>query len=68
MQPFFEPLMGPHWEFILASYVITTAVLGGLIAWLVIDAREQNRLLEILDPDGRRSGVDRSGKTERDVT
>jgi heme exporter protein D len=37
--------LGPHASFIWLSYAIVTAVVGGLIAWLVLDGREQERRL-----------------------
>jgi heme exporter protein D len=37
--------LGPHASFIWLSYAIVTVVVGGLIAWLVLDGREQERRL-----------------------
>ncbi|HEX5997844.1 MAG TPA: heme exporter protein CcmD [Hyphomicrobiaceae bacterium] len=52
------PDLGPHAAYILACYAITALVLAGLVAWLVLDGRHQQRLLDALDARGvrRRSG------------
>jgi heme exporter protein D len=49
---------GPHAGFIWASYAIVAVVLSLLVAWLVIDGRRQQRLLDELEARGvrRRSG------------
>ena len=43
------PDLGPHAAFIWASYALMALVLGGLIAWLIIDGRRQAALLAALD-------------------
>jgi heme exporter protein D len=50
--------LGPHAAFIWTAYAITFVVVGGLIAWLVIDGRVQQRRLDDLAARGvtRRSG------------
>jgi heme exporter protein D len=50
--------LGPHAAYIWASYAIVAVVLAGLAAWLVVDGRHQQRLLDELDARGvkRRSG------------
>lgn len=48
-----EALIGPHWEFITASYVAAILVIGGLIAWVLIDGREQRQLLDLAEPQDR---------------
>jgi heme exporter protein D len=37
--------LGPHASFILSAYGVVVLVIGALIAWLVIDGREQERRL-----------------------
>ncbi len=37
--------LGPHASFIWAAYGIVTVVIGAMIAWLVLDGREQERRL-----------------------
>jgi heme exporter protein D len=37
--------LGPHASFILSAYGVVVLVIGALIAWLVIDGREQDRRL-----------------------
>jgi heme exporter protein D len=50
--------LGPHAAFIVWSYLVTFAVLGGMIAWVVLDGRAQRRALAALEARGvkRRSG------------
>ena len=51
--------LGPHAAFIVAAYAATIAVIGGLIAWVVIDFRAQKRVLGDLEAHGvtRRSAA-----------
>jgi heme exporter protein D len=44
--------LGPHAAFIWSSYGITVVVLAGLIAWLVLDGRAQERRLAELAARG----------------
>jgi heme exporter protein D len=46
--------LGPHAAFIWAAYAVVTAVLAGLIAWLVLDGRRQQRLIDALEARGVR--------------
>jgi heme exporter protein D len=50
--------LGPHAAFIWAAYFVVGAVLAGLVLWLVVDGRRQQRLIEELEARGvrRRSG------------
>ena len=41
--------LGPHAAFVWASYAVVAAVLSGLIAWLVVDGRRQQRLIDELE-------------------
>jgi heme exporter protein D len=50
---------GTHFAFIVAAYAAAGAVVGGLIAWVLLDYRAQLRLLSDLE----RSGVTRSQTT-----
>jgi heme exporter protein D len=51
--------LGPHAAFIVAAYVAGVAVVGGLIAWVVLDFRAQKRVLGDLEAHGvtRRSAA-----------
>jgi heme exporter protein D len=50
--------LGPYASFIVTSYVLVTAVVVMLIAWILIDYRRQKQILHELEADGivRRSG------------
>jgi heme exporter protein D len=50
--------LGPHADFIIASYVIAVLVVIGLIVWVELDNRAQRRQLKQLNAQGvtRRSG------------
>ena len=50
--------LGPYTSFIVTSYVLVTAVVLVLIAWIAIDYRRQKSRLRELDATGvvRRSG------------
>jgi len=52
---------GAHAGFIVAAYLLTAAVLIGVVAWIVIDGRTQRRRIADLEARGvrRRS----AGKT-----
>jgi heme exporter protein D len=51
--------LGPHAAFIWWSYFVVAAVIGGLIAWLVMDGRRLRRQLAALDAKGvRRRSAD----------
>ena len=55
--------LGPYAPFIVASYLLVTAVVLILIAWIAIDYRRQNQRLRELEASGvvRRSGSRRGG-------
>jgi heme exporter protein D len=44
--------LGPHAAFIWSAYGVTALVLAGLIAWLVLDGRAQERRLAALAARG----------------
>ena len=50
--------LGPYASFIVTSYMLVTLVVAILIAWIVVDYRNQTRRLRQLDESGvvRRSG------------
>ena len=50
--------LGPYASFIVTSYVLVTAVVVVLIAWIAIDYRRQKQRLRELEASGvsRRSG------------
>jgi heme exporter protein D len=53
--------LGPHASFIWSAYAVVAVVIGGLIAWLVVDGREQERRLQELAARGvRRRSASRS--------
>jgi len=52
--------LGPHAAFIWASYAVATAVLAALAAWLVLDGRRQQGLIDELEARGVRRRSDRN--------
>lgn len=56
-----EALIGPHWEFITASYAATILVIGGLVAWVLLDGREQRQLLDLVDRHDRKDAASPGG-------
>lgn len=46
--------LGPHASFIWSAYAVVTLVVSGLIAWLVLDGRAQQRRLDALAARGVR--------------
>jgi heme exporter protein D len=46
--------LGPHAAFIIASYAIVAIVLVGLVVWLILDGRRQQRILDDLEVRGMR--------------
>lgn len=54
--------LGPHAAFIWSAYGVVAVVIAALIAWLVVDGREQQRRLDELAARGvtRRSGMPRA--------
>jgi len=42
----------PHISFVIASYAVTFAVLGGVMAWTFVRARAVSRRLDTLERDG----------------
>ena len=56
--------LGPHAGFIVAAYAIALAVVGSLIAWIVVDHRAQLRILEDLE----RAGATRRSAAREEVS
>jgi heme exporter protein D len=54
---------GPYAGFIWASYLIVAGVLSLLVAWLVIDGRRLQRLLDELESSGVRRRSDRPNRS-----
>ena len=54
--------LGPHSAFIVTAYAAAVIIIGGLIAWVLLDHRRQLRKLADLEARGvtRRSGPARS--------
>jgi len=44
--------LGPHADFIVASYAVTIFVVAVLIAWIVLDYSAQRRILGNLEDSG----------------
>lgn len=44
--------LGPHFGFILASYLATASIVAGLILWALIDYRAQRRALARFEERG----------------
>ena len=56
--------LGPYTAFIVTSYLLVTAVVLILIAWITIDYRTQKMRLRELDASGV---VRRSGRSAADI-
>jgi len=50
--------LGPHAAFIIGAYATAVLIVGGMIAWVILDHRRQARALADLEARGvtRRSG------------
>ncbi|HVZ54753.1 MAG TPA: heme exporter protein CcmD [Pseudolabrys sp.] len=44
--------LGPHADFIIASYAVTAFVVAMLVAWVVLDYSTQRRILGDLEDRG----------------
>jgi heme exporter protein D len=56
--------LGPYASFIVTSYMLVTAVVLMLIAWIAIDYRRQRERLRELEASGI---VRRSGRSAADI-
>ena len=52
--------LGPHAAFILAAYAAAAVVIGGLIAWVLLDYRAQMHKLAELEARGVTRRSDRT--------
>jgi heme exporter protein D len=55
--------LGPHADFIIASYALTAFVVAALIAWVVLDYSAQRRILGDLEA----RGVSRRARREEET-
>lgn len=53
-------MLGPHADFIIASYALTAFVIAAMTAWVVLDYVAQRRVLGELEE----RGVSRRGRNE----
>ena len=53
--------LGPHAAFIWAAYAVVAVVLAALVAWLVLDGRRQQHLVDELEARGVRRRSRRNG-------
>ena len=44
--------LGPHADFIVASYAVTAFVVAALVAWIFVDFSAQRRILGNLEDQG----------------
>jgi len=54
--------LGPHADFIVASYAVTVFVVAALIGWIVLDYSAQRRILGDMEERGVTRRSRRSGK------
>ena len=57
--------LGPHADFIIASYAVTVFVIGLMIAWIVLDYTAQRRILGDLEDRGVTRRSQRTGKDKQ---
>jgi heme exporter protein D len=57
--------LGPHGAFILTAYAAAIAIVGGLIAWIVLDRRFLMRALQQLESQGITRRSERGSGDER---
>jgi heme exporter protein D len=55
--------LGPHADFIVASYAITVFVVALLVAWVILDNSAQRRILGDLEERGVSRRSRRKGQT-----
>jgi len=55
--------LGPHADFIVASYAITVFLIALLVAWVVLDYSAQRRILGDLEERGVSRRSRRKGQT-----
>jgi heme exporter protein D len=57
--------LGPHADFIIASYAVTVFMIAALVAWIVLDYSAQRRILGDMEDRGMTRRSQRTGKDER---
>jgi heme exporter protein D len=57
--------LGPHADFIIASYAVTAFVVALLVAWVVLDYSAQRRILGDMDERGISRRSQRTTRSER---
>ena len=57
--------LGPHADFIVASYAVTVFVVAVLVAWVTLDYSGLRRILGDLEERGVTRRSRRAGKDER---
>jgi heme exporter protein D len=57
--------LGPHADFIIASYAVTAFVVAALVAWVVLDYSAQRRILGDLEERGITRRSRRAGEEAR---
>ena len=57
--------LGPHADFIIASYAVTAFVVALLVAWVVLDYSTQRRILGDMDERGVTRRSQRQSRSER---
>ena len=54
--------LGPHAAYIWTAYAVVALGLAGLLAWLIVDGRRQQRLVDDLEARGLRRRSRRSSE------
>ncbi len=57
--------LGPHADFIIASYAVTAFVVALLVAWVVLDYSTQRRILGDMEERGISRRSQRQSRNER---
>lgn len=57
--------LGPHAAYIWLAYASVAAGLAALVAWLVLDGRRQQRLVDDLEARGVRRRSDRASSADK---
>jgi heme exporter protein D len=57
--------LGPHADFIIASYAVTAFVVALLVAWVVLDYSTQRRILGDMEERGFSRRSQRQSRNER---
>jgi heme exporter protein D len=57
--------LGPHADFIIGAYAVAALIVGALVAWVMIDRRQQARILSELEERGLTRRSERGGEARR---